>query len=125
MLVQITFNAEIDDGFVETLKAIVGHHMEYLIDLDENPEIHSIYNASLTTKLEEEIALKTQHTYNVGFYNCVDNCYDATQFDVESMTELDEVFQIFCLENGMPRNTPIDYIERADDMEVGEWRDWE
>ena len=45
--VKITFNAEVEDDFVEELKRMVDHHMDYLIDLDDNPEITSISDAEI------------------------------------------------------------------------------
>ena len=45
--VQISFNAEVEDHYVEELKRIVDHHLEYLIDFDGNPEITSISNATI------------------------------------------------------------------------------
>ncbi len=55
-----------------------------------------------------------KRTYNVGFYNSVDNRDDETQFDVEDMEELHELFRDFCKENDLQSDTQIDYIEQTD-----------
>lgn len=50
-------------------------------------------------------------THNVGFFNVDDNRDDETQFDVESMDDLYELFKEFCIDNKLPADTPIDYID--------------
>lgn len=55
-----------------------------------------------------------KRTYNVGFYNIVDNRDDETQFDVEDMEELHELFRDFCKENDLPSDTQIYYIDQVD-----------
>ena len=42
MNVRISFNAEIDDSFLGELQRIVDHHLDYLVDLADNPEIKSL-----------------------------------------------------------------------------------
>lgn len=42
-------------------------------------------------------------TVNIGFWNNVDNMEDETQFDVERVDELAEVFNDFCDENNFGR----------------------
>ncbi len=40
--VKVSFEAQIDDEFLEELNRIVDHHLDYLIDLDDNPEIKEL-----------------------------------------------------------------------------------
>ena len=54
------------------------------------------------------------HVYNIGFYNDITKMDDETQFDVESMSELNELFRDFCKENRIDPNVQIHYIEEVD-----------
>lgn len=45
--VKVTLCMSIDDDFRDELGSIVDHNIEYLIDLDGNPEIKSVYNAEV------------------------------------------------------------------------------
>lgn len=47
MKVRISFDAEIKPDFLEELKTIVDHHIEYLIDFEEFPEILFVSGATL------------------------------------------------------------------------------
>lgn len=51
-LVKVSFFAEIDGNFLEELSEIVGHHLEYLLDLDDFSEIKTVFNGSVS---EEEM----------------------------------------------------------------------
>ena len=45
--VKITLCCSIEDDFRDELASIIDHNIEYLLDLDGNPEIHSVYNAEM------------------------------------------------------------------------------
>lgn len=61
--------------------------------------------------------MKTYHVYNIGFANCT----DATQYDAQDVDEALAWFaNEFCLENGLPTDTPVDYIEQIDTYTVCE-----
>lgn len=50
--VEITFKAKVKD--IEELKKAVHHHIEYLIDLEQWPEIECIYGAEIRELKEEK-----------------------------------------------------------------------
>ena len=64
--------------------------------------------------VEEDDDVDGYHVYNIGFYNDDTKRDDETQFDVKSMSELNELFAIFCKENHIDPNTQIYYIEEVD-----------
>ena len=47
---KITFEIEVEETFLEELKRQVDHHIDYLINTTEYPEIKAIYNATLVTE---------------------------------------------------------------------------
>lgn len=47
MIVKVEMNLEIEDGKLEEIKKIE-HHADYFINLDEYPEIKSIFNVKVT-----------------------------------------------------------------------------
>ena len=49
-------------------------------------------------------------TYRIGFIN-TDGQEDETEFDAYNIAELEELYRVFCKENGFRQNTVI-YVER-------------
>lgn len=47
MIVAVKMKMEIDDEYYDELKSIVDHKIEYLVDMDANPEINSIFEAEV------------------------------------------------------------------------------
>ena len=45
--VNVSMNMVIDKSYLEKLKNIIDHHIDWLIDLDSNEEIRSVYNAEI------------------------------------------------------------------------------
>ena len=45
--ITISFKATVDEKSVEELKRIVDHHLNWLINLDEFPEIKTVYDATI------------------------------------------------------------------------------
>lgn len=54
-------------------------------------------------------------TFNVGFISD-EGLEDETQFDVESVAEIPELFNEFCKENGF-NPEGLMYVERAEEVE--------
>ena len=52
--VRISFNAEIKEGSEETLKKIITHHIDSLIDFQEFPEINMVYDAKIENLPEDD-----------------------------------------------------------------------
>lgn len=52
--VRISFNAEIKEGSEETLKKIITHHIDSLIDFREFPEINMVYDAKIENLPEDD-----------------------------------------------------------------------
>lgn len=52
--VKISFNAEIKEGTEETLKKIITHHIDSLINFQEFPEINMVYDAKIENLPEDE-----------------------------------------------------------------------
>lgn len=48
IVTQITLKAEIDAEFYSELKGIIEHHIDYIMDLGEFPEIKGIFDAKLS-----------------------------------------------------------------------------
>lgn len=46
-IVHVTMNMEIEEEFYPELKRFVDHHIEYLIDLDNHPEIISVFGCEI------------------------------------------------------------------------------
>ena len=49
-------------------------------------------------------------TYRIGFIN-TDGQEDETEFDAYNIAELEELYRVFCKENGFRQNT-VTYVER-------------
>lgn len=47
--VKITMLMDIEDNFLDDIKKIT-HHADYLIDMNENPEILSVYDVTVEEK---------------------------------------------------------------------------
>ena len=46
-IVHVTMNMEIEEEFYEELKCFVDHHIEYLLNLEDNPEILSVFGCEI------------------------------------------------------------------------------
>lgn len=54
MIVDLKMKLDIDDDFLNNLMKISSHHIDYLLNLDEFPEIKSVSNVMLTVHGKEE-----------------------------------------------------------------------
>lgn len=54
MIVDLKMKLDIDDDFLTNLMKISSHHIDYLLSLDEFPEIKSVSNVMLTVHGKEE-----------------------------------------------------------------------
>jgi hypothetical protein len=54
MIVDLKMKLEIDDNSLNELLRISSHHIDYLLNLDEFPEIKSVSNVMLTVHGKEE-----------------------------------------------------------------------
>ena len=48
--VEVKLTMDINKDFVDEFKSIVDHHIEYLIDINNFPEILSIYDCKVVNK---------------------------------------------------------------------------
>lgn len=65
------------------------------------------------TLYEALTELISKHTYNIGFIG-IDG-ESETQFDVNNLSELEELWEDFCHENGLPLDC-VEYVE-LDELE--------
>ena len=50
--INISFKAKVDDSIIDELQKTVDHNIYKLIDLDNYPEIESIYDAKMSVESE-------------------------------------------------------------------------
>lgn len=98
--VEITFKAKVDDHYVETLKNIVDHHLDYLLDLDGNPEIFEVFGAwmrevTIQNELMQGIRNDTYNGYNACEFNYrqlrVARAFEDFKFRAEIPKEIKEM----------------------------------
>lgn len=54
MIAKLSMMVEIDDDAFEEIERFVDHHIEYIVDLESNHEIKSVWDAKLE-KVQEDM----------------------------------------------------------------------
>lgn len=54
MVAKLSMMVEIDDADFEKIEGFVDHHIEYIVDLESNYEIKSVFDAKLE-KVQEDM----------------------------------------------------------------------
>lgn len=54
MVAKLSMMVEIDDSDFEKIKGFIDHHIEFIVDVESNHEIKSVWDAKLEKVQEEE-----------------------------------------------------------------------
>lgn len=92
-MVNVTYNLKIKKGFYSELNRFVGHHMEYILDLDTYTG--EISNATLTSNNDDNTDVTINFDFDYDDYTLGYSCDYNSLIDLEANPEILDICNVY------------------------------